>query len=164
MQDTGSSIDFNLYELNIAKAVDIRAGYFASKVTDSTVGLIKDTINEGIAGGESINDIAARLDKVYGFSKNFRAKTTAQTEVIGSTNEGQIDAYREADVKEKEWLTARDEKVRHSHLIDGQTVGISESFTTNDGNKLQFPGDRSTGAPAGDIINCRCTVAPITRS
>ena len=84
--------------------------------------------------------------------------------VPGATNAGQLKAYDEAGVKEKEWLTAGDERVRESHQIDGQIVDLHQSFTTNGGAKLQYPGDRSSGAPADEVIGCRCSVLPIVRT
>lgn len=152
-------IDFELIEPLILRAVGPRIDFFAKAVNDATYLSIKDSIQEGIAEGESIDDIASRLDKISEFIKKHRSKRTAQTEVIGATNDGQLASYIEAGMTKKEWLTARDEKVRDSHAAaDGQVVPITESFTTGIGSRLQYPGDRSSAAPAGDIINCRCTV------
>lgn len=164
MRDTNSAIDFNLFEPNIYRAVESRLNFFAEKVNDNTFNLISDTINEGLGKGESISDISKRIDNIYEYSRLHRSRVTAQTEVIGATNDGQLRAYHEAGMEAKEWLSARDEKVRDSHqAAEGQIVGITEDFTTGDGNKLQYPGDRNSGADAGDIINCRCTVLPVLK-
>lgn len=162
--DTGKGINFNLFEPNIARAVEQRIGFFASKVNQTTLDLIQNAINDGLSAGEPISDIAKRLDAVYSFRENFSSKLTAQTEVIGATNSGQLMAYREAGVEQKRWLTALDEKVRDSHVVtEGQTVDLDQSFITGDGNYLQYPGDRSSGAAASDIINCRCTLSPVIK-
>lgn len=158
-----STIDFNLFEPNIVRAVNARTLVFAQSVNESTQKLIKNEITLGIENGESIERIGGRIDGVFQHSERFRSKRIAQTEVIGATNEGQLRAYSEAGVTEKEWLTARDESVRDSHQIEGQIVLNNENFTTGAGFKLQYPGDRSQGAPAGEIINCRCTVLPVTK-
>jgi len=161
ISDTGEGIDFNLFEPNIIRAVESRVNFFASTVNETTAGLLKDEIVDALNLGESIPEISKRVDTVFNFSEKYRSKRIARTEVIGATNDGQLAAYNEAGMKGKAWITARDEKVRSSHQIDGQVVEITASFTTLDGSKLNYPGDRSTGAPAGDIINCRCTVRPI---
>jgi len=163
MQDTGTQIDFNLFEPNIFREVEKRLDYFALKTNETTAKLIGDALKEGLVNGESIDQISKRLDNIYQFRENFGAKRTAQTEIIGSTNSGMLKAWAEAGVKKVKWLTARDEKVRESHLIEGQTIDMHQSFTLNSGTKLLYPGDKSTGAPAEDIINCRCTMAPIVR-
>jgi HK97 family phage portal protein len=163
MKETGHAIDFNLFNPNITRAVDKRVGFFAEKINQSTADLIGSELKDGLEQGESINDISKRIDNIFNMSRDFRSKRIAQTEVIGATNDGQIRAYSEAGVEQKEWLTARDEKVRDSHRIDGQIVGIHDSFTTNEGTHLLYPGDRSAGQPPEEVINCRCTVAPIIR-
>jgi HK97 family phage portal protein len=163
MADTNSTIDFNLFEPNILRAVSNRVNFFSEKINEGTANLIRDELQAGIAKGESINDIAKRIDNIFKFSEDYRSKRIAQTEVIGATNDGQITAYHEAGMEAKEWITARDERVRLSHQIDGQIVDIAQSFQTNMGSHLQYPGDRSSGAPAGDLINCRCTVLPILK-
>lgn len=59
--------------------------------------------------------------------------------------------------KEKQWITMRDRRVRHTHVLaDGQTVGILEPFTVGD-SKMMFPKDQETyNAKAEEIVNCRC--------
>ncbi len=163
MKETGKGIDFTLFEPNIARAVEQRVGFFAEKINESTVQLIKDELTDGLEKGESIADISRRIDNVFNHSRDFRSKRIAQTEVIGATNSGQLKAYDEAGVQQKEWLTARDSIVRDSHRIDGQTVDLHQSFTTGEGTKLLYPGDRSAGQPAEEVVNCRCTVIPVIR-
>lgn len=163
MKETGQDIDLQTFDPNIERAVAQRLEFFADKVNRSTTNLLKKEINSGIGNGESIDKIAQRVDKVFQFSGDFRSKRIAQTEVIGAANDGTLASYKEAGVTKKEWLTARDEVVRDSHHIDGQVVESEESFTTGIGSKLQYPGDRSSGAPAEDIINCRCTVLPVLK-
>ena len=51
--------------------------------------------------------------------------------------------------------------MRDSHQIDGQVRDVNEYFDTNMGSKLLHPLDRGTGAPAGDIINCRCDMIAV---
>ncbi len=163
MKDTNSSIDFNLFEPNVFRAVEQRVDFFAQKINESTAELIKNALNQGLANGESIIDIGKRIDKIFNLSEDFRSKRIAQTEIIGATNSGQLKAYDEAGIKEKEWLSALDEKVRDSHQINGQIVDLNQSFTTGAGTKLLYPGDRSSGAPAEEVINCRCTIVPVIR-
>jgi len=155
---------FSIIQPNILRSIDGRIDFFAKKVNETTLELIRGSLRDGIQAGEPISEIGKRLDKIYDFRIKNGARTTAQTEVIGAANSGQLQAYIEAGVKFKRWLTAKDEKVRDSHrATDKQTVGITEDFTTGAGAKLQYPGDRSSSAPAGEVINCRCTVSPIVK-
>ena len=59
---------------------------------------------------------------------------------------------------EKEWLARRDGVTRDTHLIaDGQRVNKVANFKVG-GYNMRYPADSSQGAPAGEIVNCRCTV------
>jgi HK97 family phage portal protein len=162
-REVDSSIAFDMQIPNIERAIDERIQFFSTRINESTVELLNDTIQEGVSFGESIDKIAARVNGVFDFSEKYRSVRIAQTEVIGAANSGQMKAYHDAGVKEKEWITARDEKVRESHQIDGQVVGMTSGFTLNSGTRLQYPGDRSGDAPAEDIINCRCRIAPVVK-
>lgn len=160
-KETNSVIDFTLFNPNILRMTEARASFVASKINESTAGLLQQALDEGIKNGESITDIAKRVDAIYSYSGDFRSKRIAQTEIIGATNEGQLKAYAEAGVKKKKWLTAGDEHVRESHQINGQVVDLNQSFTLKNQVKLQYPGDRSGFAQASDLVNCRCTVIPV---
>jgi HK97 family phage portal protein len=152
-------IDFTLIEPRVLRAIDRRVSFFSEKTNDGTVELLKDELQEAMEKGENIESISRRIDKVFDYSEHYRSVRIARTEVIGAANEGQLETALEVGVEFKQWITARDENVRESHQIEGQTVGITEDFVTGLGNHIRFPGDRATGAPAEDIINCRCTWA-----
>ena len=62
----------------------------------------------------------------------------------------------ELGMDRKEWLTVGDANVRPSHqAANGQQRGIEEPFEL-EGSLLQYPGDSSLGAPASEVIGCRC--------
>lgn len=98
-----------------------------------------------------------------------RGEAVARTEVIAALNEGRAELrqqlvddgiVRAQDVL-LEWDAANDMDTRPSHAaMDGQTRPMGQPFVSGDGNLLMYPGDRSRGAPASDVINC---FAPWTR-
>lgn len=92
-----------------------------------------------------------------------RGETIGRTESIQSLNRSNFEAIRQAkDIgalrgATKEWDSAGDARVRESHrAMDGQVTELEEPFITPDGYSLMFPGDTSLGAPAKEIIQCRC--------
>ncbi|WP_349366776.1 MAG: phage minor head protein [Nitratireductor rhodophyticola] len=111
------------------------------------------------------------VDKIVGRYQDrlllLRGETIARTETLAALNQSQQEAYQQAidkgliyrqDVR-KVWRSGHDSRVRHSHqLLDGESVGFDEAFTTPLGNRMRFPGDTSLGASAADIVNCRCRV------
>lgn len=57
------------------------------------------------------------------------------------------------------WRSASDARVRHTHrALNAESVGLDEAFVSPSGARLRFPGDTSLGAPASEIVNCRCVV------
>jgi hypothetical protein len=97
-----------------------------------------------------------------------RGDTIARTETIGALNTAKDDAYRqsvdsgmvEAEALTKEWdATGNDGRTRQTHLdLDGQVVALDAPFVSSSGAMLMHPHDASLGAPAAEIIACRCIV------
>lgn len=97
----------------------------------------------------------------------YRAEVIARTESLRALNAGQDAMYQQAidegklsrDEIELEWMTAKDERVRPSHmLMNGQRRKIGEPFISGLGNLLYYPADPA--APAEDTVQCRCTRVP----
>ena len=161
IKETNHPIDFNLFNPNILRAVDQRVNFFVEKNNENTANLLRDELNAGLSDGETMEELSRRVDKVFKYKEDFSSRRTAQTEVVGAINDGQLKSYIEAGVDKKKWVTARDERVRASHQIDGQETDITQPFKLNSGVTLLYPGDRSGLAPAGEVINCRCTVQAV---
>lgn len=98
-----------------------------------------------------------------------RGETIARTEAMAAVNAGRHEAIEQAvedpdspvraeDVR-RTWITARDEDVRDTHIaMNGQVRGHNEPFESPSGAQLMYPLDRSLGAPASEIVRCRCQV------
>lgn len=94
-----------------------------------------------------------------------RGETIARTESMEALNGSQHEAFSQATdqglVKQqnvkKEWDSAGDRRVRPDHqAMDGQSREMNDPFIAPDGSKLMYPGDKSMGASAKEVINCRC--------
>lgn len=89
-----------------------------------------------------------------------RGETIARTETLQALSSSQDIAYRSAidsgaiqshQVK-KQWISTTDNRVRDKHrAINGERVGIDDTFS----NGLRYP--HQEGAPADQVVNCRCT-------
>lgn len=109
---------------------------------------------EGMDKGESIQEIANRIRKVYNMAQT-RARTIARTEVIGASNFGRNEALKRSGIGKKEWFTAMDERVRASHVrMHGMIIPVNQKWILPSGAILSHPGDFS--GPASEVINCRC--------
>ena len=84
-------------------------------------------------------------------AKGYRATLIARSEVITASNQGNLEAYKQSGVvKQKMWLTSRDDRVRDEHIpMDGETVDIDKPF--------------SNGSMVPDSPNERCTIIPVIK-
>lgn len=135
---------------------------FARQIVRTQSNAITNIVDKGLQDGLAIETIAESLSEVYAFSTQ-RALQIARTESTRAANLGTQRAYTEAASMgiqvRKQWLSARDERVRNSHAsLDGQTVGANENFVSESG--AEGPAPASLGSPDEDI-NCRCTMIPI---
>ena len=131
----------------------------AKQITTTTGAAVKSIIESGLIGGLSIDNMAIQLAKSGAMSIG-RATTIARTESTRAVNGATVDAYRSAQSQgvelQKEWLSARDDKVRPEHVeLDGQIRYVENDFTSESGDGADAPG--GFGVAALDI-NCRCTV------
>ena len=134
-----------------------RTAFWAGRVNQTTGKLVTDAVRRANEIGESIPQLAARLEKVRTYNRAARAVTIARTEMVSAQNEGHLASFEQAEIETKEWLTAHDERVRPDHAdADGQVRKLREDFDVG-GEKLAAPGQ---GGSAGNVINCRCVVLP----
>ncbi|WHH59158.1 phage minor head protein [Petroclostridium sp. X23] len=134
---------------------------FAKEVSETTHKAVIEALTEGFEAGEGISKLAARIKGFPEFGIS-RAITIARTEIISASNAGSIEGYRQSGVViGKEWLATADGKTRRTHAAaNGQRKKLDSPFIVG-GYKLMQPGDGSLGAPAKEIVLCRCTVVPI---
>lgn len=134
---------------------------FAQQITQDTEEMLRQQLEEANENGEDLDQIMRRIAEVFDISATgYRAERIARTETISAANAGTIEGYRQTGlVQKKQWLAADDERTREWHAAaDGQIVDLDGPFIVG-GESLDFPGDPN-GSPE-NIINCRCTVAPI---
>lgn len=106
------------------------------------------------------------VDKAAARALNRRAETVARTEALGAVHEGMYAAYGQAietgtlpaEQIERKWLAGDPPRTRAHHAaMDGQTRPWGEPFVSGHGVALMHPGQ--AGAPADEVVNCRCAVA-----
>ena len=137
-------------------------------ITQSTGKEISRIVEKGLGEGLSTREIANNLKKSdkSGIFDLGRANRIARTEATKVVNEASVESYKQLkDVGirvDKQWLSARDGKVRPSHAaLDGTTVSASEKFALPSefgGHEASSP---ATFDEVGENVNCRCTVIPI---
>lgn len=95
----------------------------------------------------------------------YRGDVIARTESIGALRAGQHESVNQAVSKgeadrqdvSRIWDSSEDKRTRLDHLqMEGQKAAFGQHFTFPDGSQAMFPGDASLGAPAKQLIQCRC--------
>lgn len=85
-----------------------------------------------------------------------RLRTQIRTEINAMCNLADFRALADSGMPYKRWHTHMDGKERPSHAdANRQIVPIDEPFIVG-GYMMMFPLDSSLGAPAEQIVNCRC--------
>lgn len=129
------------------------------QITETTRAEIQSALADGVAAGESIPELAKRIEDLYlvEIIPN-RSLRIAQTEVVAADNYGSFTAAQQSGLQlRKVFLATDDSHTRPTHAdANGQKVGIDEPFDVG-GAQMMYPGDSSMGAPANEIVGCRCT-------
>lgn len=133
------------------------------RIPDEIHSLIVRQIIEGASAGETVDQIAARVDDVltYTGSENwdFRARNIAQTECTrhfasSMLAHGLMAERHDRTALTKTWHTRMDgnERVEHKDA-NNQSRPLSQPFDVG-GHQMLFPGDPE--APADLVCGCRC--------
>ena len=128
---------------------------------DAMIGILRRHLSEDVDVG--VEAFTQRILKDFkGEYAEWMARRIAQTETMISLGEAGAVAARTLDVGfVKQWCISGVGNTRDTHeVMDGVVVGQDEPFELEDCTML-YPHDTSTGAPAGEIINCACSVIRI---
>ena len=155
--EIGFQAAFNVTNPQAANYLDKKVFQFAKSVNETTESALRRTLAQGFDKGEGIREISQRVADVFEIAKGSRTNTIARTEIVGASNNGTYNGYIESGlVKTKVWIDSRDARVRttpHNHALDGEEVEFDKRFS----NGLLHP--HGPGGAAGNVINCRCTIA-----
>ncbi len=153
----GASItgSFDLDEPDVAQALDDRIEELAGQVTATTEQVLRSQIlAHGVAEGESVPELRARIQRVFTNLSDFRATMIARTEAVGGYSQASFLAALDAGATTKTWLATADKRTRETHRQEnGNTAAMNKRFTLT---KSRWPADPT--APAAQSIQCRCAL------
>lgn len=156
------------YVTNARKQLEaLDAGYFDRRLRDKR---FDRTVAKAIREEKPLS--RADIDRITGRYADrllaHRGEVMARTESIAALHAGQYEAARQlvdsgkvrADQIVKVWDATGDARTRLTHAaMDGQAVGLNVPFRSPSGALMMHPHDVSLGAPADEIIQCRCFMA-----
>jgi hypothetical protein len=160
----GAGYSFGLKPPSVLQAIANRADRLAELIGETTAKQVTAAIRSAELAELSVAETARLIQaSVYGEQMtDVRATRIAKTEVAGAQSQGSWDqAKAEGDLfRAKQWLAFEDRKTRPTHAAAGAQppIGIDDPF----GNGLLYPLD--SRGPAGEVINCRCTLVYYTET
>jgi SPP1 gp7 family putative phage head morphogenesis protein len=159
MEEFGDGASFGPRPEWVAEFIRSRSNFITGAAKSDHERILRH-VEEGIDSGETMDDIADRVRGIFQACDRSSAMVIAQTETATAFSHARDASMHQAGVTHKEWLSSQDERVRDSHQeADGQIVGLDEDFTVN-GIRMAHP--HAEGAPASEVINCRCiTIAAL---
>ena len=131
-------------------------------------GTVRDQLNTSLQAGYDAGETTAELaDRVKGTFNNLtdkEAERVARTETNLAFNAARHEAFGDAGIEYKAWLSSHGPAVRPGHAEAEDTyiddpIPIDQPFIVDldgDGEQMMYPGDDSLGASPGNIINCQC--------
>jgi HK97 family phage portal protein len=167
-QQAGSQVQAD--DLLLSRLTEARLALSMPEIMGTIRQRLIETILFGLQSGEDNLTLRTRILSLMDSWAPQEAMRIAG-EAGAVMNAAAIESYRQSGVvAEKRWLTARDGHVRPAgrpdafdHMsAEGQTVPLDEPFIVS-GQKMMYPMDMSLGATAGNVVNCRCSVAPVPR-
>lgn len=130
-----------------------------SDINNTTFAGVEAELSQVITAGIDQNLTMAEMGKaieegIFDVYQGRLKKTgqIARTETATVTNGVRYEVFQTNGIEKQEWLTARDSRVRESHVAeDGNVVRVGEVFPET---HLHHPNDPQ--GPADEVINCRC--------
>jgi HK97 family phage portal protein len=173
-----SSVDFAVERADLeryAETESIRlARRTASGVTETQAVRFKEVLGNGVAEGETVDELATRVQDWAASQKDedgswSRARTVARTEAMRAARTAEVEAWTATGiVTGKTWLLAPDPCEfceAASKSFGEKAIGLGDSFyikgevlTGADGNEMVLDYEDVDGPPLHP--NCRCSVQP----
>lgn len=137
--------------------------------------VIFEMFNQRLREGKTLRETTDEIFKIMRSPRFYRweAERIARTETTGAANYAAVKSGNVSGfVMQKHWISATDARTRrppkshydHYHM-NGKIIDSDEDFIFNpkrlNEDRLSYPGDPK--GSAGNVINCRCTVAIIPK-
>jgi len=173
-----TSVDFAVERADLeryAETESIRlARRTASGVTETQAVRFKEVLGNGVAEGETVDELATRVQDWAASQKDedgswSRARTVARTEAMRAARTAEVEAWTSTGmVTGKTWLLAPDPCEfceAASKSFGEKAIGLGDAFYTKgevltgaDGNEMVLDYENVDGPPLHP--NCRCSMQP----
>jgi HK97 family phage portal protein len=171
LEKVGISLDFDVTNARVAEAIRNYSIRLAGEVNAVSLTRLSNTLSEGVAAGEAVGDLSARVTDTFEDFSNNRAEMIARTESARAYVDGEIEGWEDSGVVVgKKWLLAANscEFCRAAAKeFAATTVGLRDAFYKQgtalrgvDGGVMQLDYSDVNGAPLHP--HCRCDLIAVT--
>ena len=144
------------YVDNMTRYAKATGGNLIKDVDETTRKSIKDALVKAGEQRLGTKETARLIKKASGFS-TARALTIARTETTAAAEAGSYIVAQSWNMPMTSTWVCMFKNSRVSHInAHGQVVKLGDNFDIG-GFKMKSPGDNLQGAPAAEIVNCKCT-------
>ena len=135
-----------------------------TSVRDTLVADVIKSIQKSLGENGTVIDLRNAIQSIIEKNQTFykwQSLRIARTETTTSSNFAAIKTAEQSDlVLDKVWISVQDNRTRitpYDHFdMNDQKQELEKPFFVG-GENIQYPGDAN--ASAGNVINCRCTIA-----
>lgn len=124
------------------------------------LGIITDIIEESRRMGYGVEKTTQlMIDRIPGYwdkQTRWRARLIANTETLTASSYGVDKAYKESGYEYKKTWTNGGRNIRDWHVASKIAAVKGNELFIVDGEKMEYPGDSTHGAGAGNVCNCKC--------
>lgn len=167
--DLGGTPVFGIDDPRLQEVMEVREQVLIGSAPMAIQTSLRRTLRRGIDAGETINELRARVGRVYDINAT-PAKTlmVARTETGGMVSGVRDEMFGGAGFSSEQWSTSGDEHVRTSHVAYGEAgakprgfnyLTIRPSSLPKLSGELRYPHDMK--APAAEVVSCRCVKIPV---
>ena len=144
--------------------LSIDGGVRITSVRDTLVADVIKSIQKSLGENGTVIDLRNAIQSIIEKNQTFykwQSLRIARTETTTSSNFAAIKTAEQSDlVLDKVWISVQDNRTRitpYDHFdMNDQKQELEKPFFVG-GENIQYPGDAN--ASAGNVINCRCTIA-----
>jgi len=162
-----AALELETYEMTFAQPIlsTTQSDLFALLKTAAEEGWTIERLNQGI---DRLWDVYLRDDTLTDEERQwfidrtprYRVEMVARTESMHASNWAAPQLFRAYGAERHEWVATNDLRTRPTHAAaNGQVRVIGQPFEVGGSLMLQ-PLDGSLGAPASEIVRCRCVTSP----
>ena len=149
---------FGMASQTAIEEAEARAAQAVALTTDTQVSQIRTIVTAALADGEDIATIVRAIDDLMldQIIPN-RSAAIARTEIVGASNRGAYLAAQGTGLKTRTiWIATPFGDRREEHwALNGVSVTTGERFVGGLEEPMLHP--HAPDAPAGEVVNCRCS-------